>query len=94
MINLLQNSTVGDSIAVHYTGPGFYSGKPSNALNSAIYLEKVADVIHDKEDIYWFCKMNGYKIKPIKFKEIKDIPEHWETLFDSKQFQDMFEDDI
>lgn len=94
MINLIENSTVGDNVAVAYSGPGFYSGRPKNALNSDIVLEKVSDEFYRKEDVYQFCKMNGYKVKPIRFKSCNDIPAHWEIFSDCNPISELYEDDV
>lgn len=77
MINLKTTTTIGDNIEITYNGPGFYSGTPQRPLQDGISLEKIADVYHDKEDVYEFAKFNGYKVKPYKITNSTDIPSHW-----------------
>jgi hypothetical protein len=65
MINLKQHTTIGDQIAIMYSGPGFYSAEKANLnLATGIALEKVAEEYMNEEDVYQFIKLNGYKVKP------------------------------
>lgn len=77
MINLKEHSTIADSVIINYQGPGFYSGIISKPLKDDIFLVKVAEEYMDKEDVYHFCKINNYKIKPYKINSCSDIPSHW-----------------
>lgn len=77
MINLKQHSTIADNIIISYVGPGYYSGKAVRPLQDDIILVKVAEIEHDKEEVYQMCKVNGYKVKPYKLKDSSFIPSHW-----------------
>lgn len=80
MLNLKIHSTIIDQVAVAYEGPGYYSGKASKVLQDDILLIKVSEEYIDKEDVYQFCKINGYKVKPYKIDGMRDIPSNWEIV--------------
>lgn len=77
MLNLDIHSTISDNIVINYQGPGFYSGRGFNQLCDEIILVKVAEEYMDKEDVYQFCKLHHYKIKPYKVNSSVSIPSHW-----------------
>lgn len=78
MINLKTHTTIGDQVSLLYTGPGYYSGEGNLNLGSGITLEKIAEEFMDKEDVYQFAKLNGYKVKPYLLNCCSEIPSHWE----------------
>ena len=78
MLNLKEHHTIGDEISVNYTGPGFYSAMSNRPLGDPLTLVKVAEEYMDKEEVYQFCKLNGYKIKPYRINCCSEIPEYWE----------------
>ena len=80
MLNLKVHSTISDLISISYEGPGFYSSKCKKPLENEIILEKVSEEYMDKEDVYQFCKLEGYRIKPYLVKSMDDIPSHWEIV--------------
>lgn len=80
MLNLKVHSTIIDQIAIAYEGPGYYSGKAGKILQDELFLEKVSEEYIDKEDVYNFCKLEGYKVKPYPIRSMSDIPSNWEIV--------------
>lgn len=85
MLNLKVHSTISDLISISYQGPGYYSSKTKKPLEHEIILEKISEEYMDKEDVYQFCKMEGYRIKPYKINSMDDIPSHWEIVQDTNE---------
>jgi hypothetical protein len=92
MINLKEHSTIADSIILVYEGPGYYSGKSNKPLTEEIRLEKVAEEYMDKEDVYQFTKLNGYKVKPYKLSCCSEVPSHWEIVNPGELFEEEYLD--
>jgi hypothetical protein len=78
MINLQENSSIADNVAINYDGPGWYSSKSNKPLTDLIVLNKVGEEYISKEDIKEFCKYNKYKIEPYLVTSTSSIPENWE----------------
>jgi len=84
MINLKLHTTIADQVTLMYEGPGFYSGKTKQALSEPITLEKIAEEYMNKDDVYYFAKMEGYKVKPYKIGCCSEIPSNWEIIGNSE----------
>lgn len=93
MINLKNDPMIADEVSVAYDGPGYYSAyKTNRPLSDPITLIKVADEYSDKEDVYQFCKLNKYMIKPYLINCCSDVPEHWEII-GCNEIEEYLEDD-
>jgi hypothetical protein len=78
LLNLNKHHTVGDEISVNYTGPGFYSALSNKPLGDPLILVKVGEEYMDEHEMYQFCKLNGYRIKPYLIGCCNDIPSYWD----------------
>lgn len=81
MVNLKNDPMIADEVSVAYDGPGYYSAvKTSRPLSDPITLIKVAEEYVDKDDVYQFCRQNGYMVKPYKINCCSDVPSNWEVI--------------
>jgi hypothetical protein len=78
MIDLNEHSTIADQVSVDYNGPGYYSCRTNRPLHDPVTLVKVAEEFMEKSEVYQFCKMNGYKIKPYLITCCSAIPPYWD----------------
>lgn len=89
MINLEEHCTASDQILIDYTGPGYYS---SRKVDETIKLEKVAEKYIDEDDVYNFCKFNGYKVEPYLVEDYDSIPVDWDKRNDIDAMEHLYDD--